>query len=77
MAHVGGAQHVLHLALHHLEARIDPQRFVRIHRAHVINLDFVKAFRPQGKGHLAALMADGTKLPVSRSRAKNLRDLGA
>ena len=43
---------------------------------HIVNLDFVKAFRRLGKDQLAALMTDGTRLPVSRSRARELRDLG-
>lgn len=77
VAHAGASQHTLHLALHHLEARLDPRRFVRIHRTHIVNLDFVKAFRPHGSGQLAAVMADGTRLVVSRARARDLRGLGA
>ncbi len=75
-AHVGAAQHVLHIALHQLETRLDPERFVRIHRTHIVNLDFVKAFRRQGKGQMAAVLTDGTRLAVSRNRAKDLRGLG-
>ncbi len=77
IAHVGSTPHVLHLVLHHLEARLNPERFVRIHRTHIVNLDFVKAFRRQGKGSLAAVLTDGTRLAVSRNRAKDLRGLGA
>jgi two-component system LytT family response regulator len=77
VAHVGSAQHLLHLALQRLEKRLDPQRFVRIHRTRIVNLDFVKAFRPHGKGQLAAVMADGARLVVSRNRTKDLRGLGA
>ena len=76
-AHVGATQHLLHLSLQHLEARLDARRFVRIHRTHIVNLDHVKAFRRHGKGPLAAVLADGTRLTVSRNRAKELRDLGA
>jgi len=76
-AHVGTTQHVLHLALHHLETRLDAQRFVRIHRTHIVNLDFVRAFRRHAKDQLVAVLADGTRLPVSRARAKQVRELGA
>jgi two-component system LytT family response regulator len=75
--HAGSTRHVLHLSLQHLEARLDPQRFVRIHRTHIVNLDYVKAFRRHDKGRLAAVLADGTRLVVSRNRAKELRRLGA
>ncbi|NOT09076.1 MAG: response regulator transcription factor [Gemmatimonadales bacterium] len=74
-AYAGGARHLLHLSLNRLEARLDPKRFVRIHRAHIVNLDRVTAFRPVGKGRLVAELSDGTHLPVGRSRAQELRGL--
>jgi two-component system LytT family response regulator len=76
VAHAGGARHVLHLSLNRLEARLDPARFLRIHRTHIVNLDRVKVFRRHGKGRLVAELADGTELPVGRSRARGLRGLG-
>jgi two-component system LytT family response regulator len=76
-AHAGPARHLLHLSLNRLEARLDPERFVRIHRTHIVNLDHVTAFRREGKGRLVAELADGTRLAVSRSRAHDLRSLGA
>ncbi len=75
-AHVGRSRYMLHLALSRLEARLDGRRFVRIHRTHIVNLDRVAAFRPAGKGRLVAEMDDGSRLPVSRERAKELRILG-
>jgi len=74
-AHVGPVRHVLHLSLSRLEARLDPERFVRIHRTHIVNLDQVAAFERHGKGQLVAKLADGTQLAVSRSRAHELRRL--
>ena len=76
-AHVGSVRHELHLSLNHLETRLDPARFLRIHRKHIVNLDHVKAFRRHGKGQLAAVLVGGTRLVVSRNRAKDLRQLGA
>jgi two-component system LytT family response regulator len=75
-AHAGRARHVLHLSLNRLEARLDPQRFVRIHRARIVNLDHVTSFRRHGKGRLLAQLDDGTQAVVSRSRAQQLRGLG-
>ena len=74
-AHAGSDTHLLHVALNRLEERLDPQRFLRIHRAHLVNLDHVAAFRRQLDGALVAELADGTRLPVSRSRAQALRHL--
>jgi two-component system, LytTR family, response regulator len=75
-AHVGRSRYMLHLALSRLEARLDPKRFVRIHRTHIVNLDHVVAFRAGSRGSLLAELDDGAKLPVSRERAKELRILG-
>jgi two-component system LytT family response regulator len=75
-AHVGRTRHVVHVALQRLEARLDPARFVRIHRTRIVNLDHVAAFRPHGR-QMVAELRDGTKLVVSRSRARDLRSLGA
>jgi two-component system LytT family response regulator len=76
-AHTERTRHVLHLSLARLEARLDPKQFVRLHRTHIVNLAHVVAFRPLGKGRLAAELRDGTRLPVSRAKGQTVRDLGA
>ncbi|MEP6938555.1 MAG: LytTR family DNA-binding domain-containing protein [Rudaea sp.] len=74
-AHVGDTQHLLHLALGQLESRLDPQHFARIHRAHIVNLDCVRAFRREPDGRVVAELKSGVSLPVSRTRARDLRGL--
>lgn len=76
-AYVGPSRHIIHLSLNRLEARLDPARFLRIHRGHIVNLDCVKAFRRMDKGRMEAELLDGTRLAVSRGRAQDLRGLGA
>jgi two-component system LytT family response regulator len=76
VAHVARARHMLHLSLNRLEARLDPQRFLRIHRAHIVNLDRLKTFKRGSGGQLTAELVDGARLPVSRTRAQELRRLG-
>ena len=76
-AHAGSSRHVMHLSLNHLEGRLDPAKFVRIHRAHIVNLDHVKSFKSHGRGRVTAQLVDGTELPVSRGRAQGLRALGS
>ncbi len=75
-AHTDRGRHVLTVSLGQLEARLDPKRFVRIHRAHIVNLDAVIAFRRHGKGGMTAEMRGGHQLAVSRSKAQELRRLG-
>jgi two-component system, LytTR family, response regulator len=73
--HAGASTHVLHLSLNRLEARLDAQRFVRIHRTHIVNMDHVRAFKRQEGGNLIAELSDGSLLAVSRSKAQELRGL--
>ncbi|HTD27872.1 MAG TPA: LytTR family DNA-binding domain-containing protein, partial [Xanthomonadaceae bacterium] len=74
-AHSGGSRHLLHLSLNQLEARLDPLRFVRIHRTHIVNLDHLVAFRRDAGGLLTAELKDGTTLQVSRAKSRDLRAL--
>lgn len=68
--------YLLHLSLNRLETRLDPREFMRVHRAHIVNLDHVRAFRRDTRGNLEAEMRDGGRVPVSRARAQELRSLG-
>lgn len=70
------SRYVVHLALQRLADRLDPARFVRVHRAHLVNLAHVKAFRAQPGGGLVAEMRDGATVPVSRAHARTIRALG-
>jgi two-component system, LytTR family, response regulator len=76
IAHTHRVHHVLGLPLSRLETRLDPRRFVRVHRGHIVNLDHVRAFNPDARGNLEAELADGRRVPVSRRRAQELRSLG-
>jgi DNA-binding LytR/AlgR family response regulator len=76
IAHASNARHVLHLSLSRLETRLDSRRFVRVHRTHIVNLEQVRAFRPDPRGNLEAELLDGARVPVSRARAQELRSLG-
>ncbi len=76
VAHAGGSRHLLHLSLSSLLARLDPARFTQVHRTHVVNLDHVRAFKRDARGNLEAEMNDGTRVPVSRARAQEVRSLG-
>jgi len=76
VAHVGGSRHLLHLSLSSLVTRLDPRRFAQVHRAHIVNLDHVRAFKRDARGNLEAELNDGTRVPVSRPRAQVLRSLG-
>lgn len=50
-----------------VEAALDPSRFVRIHRSYVLNVDRLAKLELYAKDSHAAILRDGTRLPVSRS----------
>ena len=75
IAHSEGTRHLLHVSLTRLEGRLDPRKFTRVHRAHVVNLEQVRAFRRDANGNLEAELLDGARVPVSRARAQELRSL--
>ena len=76
IAHTARTRHPLSLSLNRLEERLDPRRFVRVHRAHIVNLDHVRAFKRDSRGKLEAELVDRRRVPVSRARAQELRSLG-
>jgi two-component system LytT family response regulator len=60
-----------------LESLLDPACFVRIHRSAIVNLERVARIEPYGKESRIAILADGTRLPVSRSGyARHLEAMG-
>ena len=74
-AHTAQSRHMLHLSLNRLESRLDPKRFIRVHRTYIVNLDHVISFRKHARGSTAEL-DNGMRIPVSREKAREIRALG-
>ena len=72
--HTKGRKYLVSLALADFETRIDPHRFVRVHRSHVVNLDFVESFTPDENSQYRLQLKDGTVITASRAASKKLRD---
>lgn len=72
---VRGKTHLVNLTLVSFEKRLDPARFVRVHRSHLVNLDFVEAIEPYDNSQLLVRMKDGVKIIASRSASKHLREI--
>lgn len=72
---VRGRRHLLTITLAALLEKLDGRRFVRIHRSHAVNLDFVSALLPFDAARLCVEMRDGTRLTASRSGTQLLRTL--
>jgi two-component system LytT family response regulator len=55
-----------------LEQRLDPAKFVRIHRSVIVNLDRIKEMHPHFNGDYIVVLDDGRQLRLSRTRRENL-----
>jgi len=70
-----GAKHLKQQTIASVEAGLDPARFVRIHRSYIVNFERVVRIEPYGKDSRLAILADGTRLPVSRTGYARLKSL--
>ncbi|MBI5380571.1 MAG: response regulator transcription factor [Opitutae bacterium] len=73
--HVDGRAHLQRETMARLEARLDPKRFVRIHRSTIVNIDRVRKLSPSFLGEYAVVLQDGTKLKLSRGYHDRLTTL--
>ena len=64
--HVGKAWHLLRETMKNLELQLDPERFVRIHRSTIVNLEKVKELQPFFRGEYVVVLQNGTTLKLSR-----------
>lgn len=72
---VGGRELLKQQTLADLAAQLDPERFVRIHRSCVLNLDRLARLEAATRQSTVAVLKDGTQLPVSRSGYARLNEL--
>lgn len=73
--HVRGAAFMLRSPISDFEAKLDPRRFLRIHRSTIVNLDRVTKIEPFTHGEYVVVTADGTRLRSSRAHSARLRTL--
>jgi len=69
-----GRSLLVRLPISSFEQRLDPERFLRLQRGCIVNLDFVDAMTPDENSQLVVQMRDGTRITASREVSKKLRD---
>ncbi len=72
---VGSKTFLVRLGISELAERLDPNRFVRIHRSLLVNLDFVESMKADDQSQLQLHLRDGTVLLANREASKMLRDM--
>lgn len=71
--HVRGRTLALSETLGALAERLDARRFLRVHRSHLVNLEYVAALEPRDANRLQVRMRGGAVVPASRAGTQLLR----
>jgi two-component system, LytTR family, response regulator len=70
--HTGSKQHVLRETMNKLEQQLDPERFVRIHRSTIVQIDRIRELIPDFHGDMVVVLKDGARLTLSRGNKRKL-----
>lgn len=65
--HVGARSYLLLQTVSGLEARLDPQHFIRLHRSTILRRDRISGLRHDGLGVWSAELEDGTSVRIGRT----------
>jgi two-component system LytT family response regulator len=73
--HAGNATHMLHVPMNTIESSLDPERFLRIHRSYIVNLQHVKQLWTLAHGQYVLELASGERLETGRTYGQTIRTL--
>jgi len=73
--HVGKTSHLIRQSMKNLQALLDPNRFLRVHRNAIVNLDHVEEFHLPPNGNMFVKLNDGLCLPLRKANRAQLRKL--
>jgi two-component system, LytTR family, response regulator len=72
--HVGTASHLLRETMNAIEGRLDPEKFFRIHRSRIVNMERIQELQPWLNGEYAVVLRTGTRLTLSRGYREKLQE---
>src|SRR5882757_8019518 len=73
--YVGKETHLIRETMQSLESRLNPERFLRIHRSTFVNLERIKELQPWFGGEYVVVLRDGRKLTLSRTYRARVQQL--
>jgi len=73
--HVGRETHMIRETMNGIEGKLDPDKFLRIHRSTVVHIDRIKELHPMFSGDYAVILRDGTELALSRNYRERFLEL--
>jgi two-component system LytT family response regulator len=71
--HVKTESYLFRETMNAIEGRLDPSRFVRIHRSHIVNIDHITELQP-GAGEHVVVLRNGVRLTLSRGYRDKLQE---
>jgi two-component system LytT family response regulator len=73
--HVGPDKHMMRETMASLENKLPEEKFVRISRSAIVNMEVIKEMQPLFHGDYAIILKDGTKLTLSRNQREKLQKI--
>jgi two-component system LytT family response regulator len=73
LVHSTQGRHLVRTSLASLEQRLDPQRFLRVHRTAIVNVEEVRSLHDAGR--LTVALSNGASVVVSRSRRTHVESI--
>jgi|tagenome__1003787_1003787.scaffolds.fasta_scaffold20942600_2 LytTr DNA-binding domain len=73
--HVNGRTHLLRETMNAIESKLDPERFVRVQRSAIVQVDRVQELRIIGGGRLAVVLRPGAEIVLGRAGKQKLESL--
>ena len=73
--HVGKSTHLMHVAMSTLERSLDPERFLRIHRSIIVNINRVRELQPAFHGEYLITLSTGARLQSGRAYHERVKGL--
>jgi two-component system LytT family response regulator len=71
--HTAEGAFLIHVSLKELSERLDPRRFLQVHRSHIVCLDAIEHMRPHDDRRLLIVLKGGGTLIASRAASERLR----
>lgn len=73
--HIGREGHLIRETMNSIEAKLNPDKFLRIHRSTIVNIDRIKELHPMFSGDYSVILRNGTELTLSRNFREKFLEL--
>jgi two-component system, LytTR family, response regulator len=65
--HAGRESHLFRVTMQSMETKLNPEKFVRVHRSVIVNVEKIKEIYPRSNGDQDLVLQNGRQLMLSRN----------